>query len=187
MSGSDGRLAHRAHHSNVLPSSQPTGCRPSLMFGRRCSARSPHALTVGENPRHLGVLADGGAHTFTTTTAPSCRNSASSRARSGGRDALQADRVEHSRRRSTMRGGGWPSRSVRNSPLTTTGQRREVDDVFVFEAVAEAAVALISGFFRTSERSVREIHAHSQTRRCRRTPGRGTTARSAPRRSRRAP
>ena len=41
---------------------------------------------------------------------------------------------------STMRGGGCPSRSARNSPLTATPPSvDEIDDVGVFDAVAEAA------------------------------------------------
>ena len=41
---------------------------------------------------------------------------------------------------STMRGGGWPSRSARNSPLTATPPSDgEIDDVAVLDAVAEAA------------------------------------------------
>ena len=56
-------------------------------------------------------------------------------------DALQADRVQHARPASRRcRGGGCPSRSARNSPFDgDAAERRQIDDVGVLDAVAEAA------------------------------------------------
>ena len=63
---------------------------------------------------------------------------------------------------STMRGGGWPWRSFMNRPFETTPPSdRQIDDLLVLEAVAEAAAGRDQrvGQRQRAERD-REIGSH---------------------------
>ena len=52
---------------------------------------------------------------------------------------------------STMRGGGWPSRSARNNPLTAIPLSEARSTASAFDAGPKQPLAAISGFLRVSE------------------------------------
>jgi hypothetical protein len=99
---------------------QPNWMPPSLMFGQEMfssSAATPFASDSTRDTSTYSSIVD--PQTLTITVAPS-RSSSGSFSRTNRRTPMPCRPIALSIPDgvSTMRGGGWPSRSARNRPLT---------------------------------------------------------------------
>ncbi len=121
---------------------QPNVMPPSLMFGQEMfSSMRGDALGIGEDPRELDVLVDrGAADVDEHDRAPIAQLGQLLADEAVDADALQADGVEHARRRLDDPRRRMPFALGEEQALDRdAAERREIDDVAVLDAVAEAA------------------------------------------------
>ena len=151
--------------SNVPCRLQPNVMPPSLMFGHEMfSSSACDALGVGQDPRQLHVLVErAAADVDDVGRAEPAQLGQLFGDVAVDADALQADGVEHARRRFDDSLGWMPFARLEEQSLDDhAAERRQVHDVGVLDAVAEAA-ACRDAAVRERERSDldREIHVSS--------------------------